>query len=152
MQDGVHLFCHPKFRFTTSLPSIFTAQHTVKFPPKGPSSSPPKAPGPSPLPQEPGGSPSRSPLVQFGSPDSKGVSTGRAWGLFGGSSVQGFPQGQRIIWKRATNILTRWAGVVLENTTSHVIKALRYMYTSDLWCCKCAVVDAHVPCVSNAFR
>ena len=38
MQDGVHLLCHPKFRFATSLPSISTAQHTVKFPPKGPSS------------------------------------------------------------------------------------------------------------------
>ena len=35
MQDGVHLLCHPKFRFATSLPSISTAQHTVKFPPKG---------------------------------------------------------------------------------------------------------------------
>ena len=52
----------------TSLPSISTAQHTVK--------SPPKAPGPSPLPQEPGRSPSRSPPVQFGSPNSKGVSKG----------------------------------------------------------------------------
>ena len=36
MQDGVHLLCHPKFRFATSLPSISPAQHTVKFPPKGP--------------------------------------------------------------------------------------------------------------------
>ena len=36
MQDGVHLLCHPKFRFATSLPSISTAQPTVKFPPKGP--------------------------------------------------------------------------------------------------------------------
>ena len=36
MQDGVHLLCHPKFRFATSLPSISTAQHTVKSPPKGP--------------------------------------------------------------------------------------------------------------------
>ena len=80
MQDGVHLLCHPKFRFATSLPSISTAQHTVKFPP-------PKALGPSPLPQEPGRSPSRSPLFQFGSPNSKGVSKGRAWGLFGGNIV-----------------------------------------------------------------
>ena len=31
MQDGVHLFCHPQFRFFTSLPSISTAQCTVKF-------------------------------------------------------------------------------------------------------------------------
>ena len=36
MQAGVHLLCHPKFRFATSLPSISTAQHTVKSPPKGP--------------------------------------------------------------------------------------------------------------------
>ena len=35
MQEGVHLLCHPKFRFATSLPSI-SAAHTVKFPPKGP--------------------------------------------------------------------------------------------------------------------
>ena len=35
MQDGVHLLRHPKFRFATSLPSISTAQHTVKLPPKG---------------------------------------------------------------------------------------------------------------------
>ena len=45
-------------------------------PPNTQSSSPPKAPGPSPLPQEPGRSPSRSPPVQFGSPNSKGVSKG----------------------------------------------------------------------------
>ena len=36
MQDGVHLLCHPKFRFATSLPSLSTAQHTFKSPPKGP--------------------------------------------------------------------------------------------------------------------
>ena len=79
MQDGVHLLCHPKFRFVTSLPSISATQHIVKFPPKGPC--------PSPLPQEPGRSPSRSPPVQFGLPNSKGVSKGRAWGLFGGNIV-----------------------------------------------------------------
>ena len=71
MHDGVHLLCHPKFRLATSLPSISAAQHTAKFPP-------PKAPGPSPVPQEPGRSPSQSPLVQFGLPNSKGVSKGRA--------------------------------------------------------------------------
>ena len=54
MQEGVHLLCHPKFRFATSLPSISSAPQ---------SSSPPKAPSPSPLPQELGRSPSRSPLV-----------------------------------------------------------------------------------------
>ena len=48
--------------------SISAAQHTVKFLPKGPWS----------LPQEPGRSPSRSPPVQFGSPNSKDVSMGRA--------------------------------------------------------------------------
>ena len=32
MQDGVHLLCHPKFRFATSPPSISTAQYTVKPP------------------------------------------------------------------------------------------------------------------------
>ena len=47
-------------------------------PPNTQSSSPPKAPGPSPLLQEPGRSPSRSPPVQFGSPNSKVVSKGRA--------------------------------------------------------------------------
>ena len=36
MQDVVHLLCHPKFRLATSLPSIFTAQHTVKSPPQRP--------------------------------------------------------------------------------------------------------------------
>ena len=35
MQEGVHLLCHPKFRFATSLPPN-SAAHTVKFPPKGP--------------------------------------------------------------------------------------------------------------------
>ena len=47
-------------------------------PPNTQSSSPPKALGPSPLPQEPGRSPSRSPLLQFESPNCKGVSKGRA--------------------------------------------------------------------------
>ena len=47
-------------------------------PPNTQSSPPPKAPGPSPLPQEPGRSPSRSPPVQFGLPNSNGVSKGRA--------------------------------------------------------------------------
>ena len=70
MQDGVHLLCHPKFRFATSLLSISAAQHTVKFPPKGPWSFT--------LLQEPGRSPSRSPPVQFGSPKSKVVSKGPA--------------------------------------------------------------------------
>ena len=70
MQDGVHLLCHPKFRLATRLPSISAAQHTVKFPPKGPWSFT--------MPQEPGRSPSRSPPVQLGSPNSKGVSKGRA--------------------------------------------------------------------------
>ena len=56
-------------------------------PPNTQSSSPPKALGPSPLPQEPGRSPSRPPPVQFGSPNSKGVSKGRAKGLFGGTIV-----------------------------------------------------------------
>ena len=28
--------CHPKFRLATRLPFISAAQHTVKFPPKGP--------------------------------------------------------------------------------------------------------------------
>ena len=46
--------------------------------PNAQSSSPPKALGPSQLPQESGRSPSRSPPVQFGSPNSKGVSKGRA--------------------------------------------------------------------------
>ena len=36
MRDGVHLFCHPKFRLATCLPSISATQHTVKFPPRGP--------------------------------------------------------------------------------------------------------------------
>ena len=36
MQDGVHLLRHPKLRFSISLPFISAAQHTVKFPPKGP--------------------------------------------------------------------------------------------------------------------
>ena len=36
MQEGVHLLCHTKFRLATRLPSISAAQHTVKFPPKGP--------------------------------------------------------------------------------------------------------------------
>ena len=79
MQDGVHILCHPKFRLATSLPSISRV--------KSKSSSPPKAPGPSPLPQEPGRSPSRSPPIQFGSPNSKGVSKGRARELFGGNIV-----------------------------------------------------------------
>ena len=76
MQDGVHLLCHPKFRFATSLPSISAAQHTVKFPPKGPRSFTTAA--------RTGKVPSRSPPVPFGSPNSKGVSKGRACGLFGG--------------------------------------------------------------------
>ena len=42
------------------------------------SSSPPKGPWSFTMPQEPGMSPSRSPPVQFGSPNSKGVSKGRA--------------------------------------------------------------------------
>ena len=36
MQDGVYLVCHPKFRLATRPPSISAAQHTLKFPPKGP--------------------------------------------------------------------------------------------------------------------
>ena len=35
MHDGVHLFCHPKCRLATCLPSISATQHTVKSPPKG---------------------------------------------------------------------------------------------------------------------
>ena len=38
MQDGVYLLCHPKFSFTTPLPSISATERTVKFPPKGPGS------------------------------------------------------------------------------------------------------------------
>ena len=44
--------------------------NTVKFPPKGPWSFT--------MPQEPGRSPSRSPPVRFGSPNSKSVSKGHA--------------------------------------------------------------------------
>ena len=51
------------------------------------SSSPPKGPWSFTMPQEPGRSPSRSPPAQFGSPNSKGVSKGRAYGLFGGNIV-----------------------------------------------------------------
>ena len=70
MQDGVHLLCHPEFRFATSLPSISTAQHTVKFPPKGPWSFTSAT--------RTGKTPLKVPSVQFGSPNSKGVSKVRA--------------------------------------------------------------------------
>ena len=71
MQEGVHLVCHPpKFQFATSLPSIFTAQHTVKFPPKGPWSFTTAT--------TTGKVPSRSPPGRFGLPNSKGVSKGSA--------------------------------------------------------------------------
>ena len=85
-----------------AIPSPDSPPHCPPSPPPNTqSSSPPKAPGPSPLPQEPGRSPSTSPPVQFGSPNSKGVSKGRSWGLCKGEhslkiahsarAVQGFP-------------------------------------------------------------
>ena len=39
MQDGGHLFGHPKFGLATSLPSISTAPHGAKCPPEAPSPS-----------------------------------------------------------------------------------------------------------------
>ena len=75
--------------------SIFFAIPSSDSPPECPpsplpnrqSSFPPKGPWSFTMPQELGRSPSRSPLVQFGSPNSKGVSKGRAEGLFGGNIV-----------------------------------------------------------------
>ena len=46
--------------------------------PNTPSSPPPKGPWSFAMPEEPGRSPSRPPQVQLGSPNSKGVSKGRA--------------------------------------------------------------------------
>ena len=62
-----------------AIPSSDSPPHCPPSPPPNTqSSSPPKALGPSPLLQEPGRSPSRSPPVQFGLPNSKVVSKGRA--------------------------------------------------------------------------
>ena len=80
-QDGLRVVNRQCKMESTSF-AIPSSDSPLDCPPSSPpntqSSSPPKAPGPSPLPQELGRSPSRSPPVQFRSPNSKGVSKGRA--------------------------------------------------------------------------
>ena len=62
-----------------AIPSSDSPPHCPPSPlPNTQSSSPPKGPWSFTMPQELGRSPSRSPPVQFGSPNSKGVSKGRA--------------------------------------------------------------------------
>ena len=91
VEDGLlHLECYQDglrvVNLQCKMESISFAIPSSDSPPDCPSSLlpntqssfPPKAPGPSPLPQEMGRFPSRSPPVQFGSPNSKGVSKGRA--------------------------------------------------------------------------
>ena len=84
-QDGVRVVNRQCYMESISfaIPSSDSPPHCPPSPPPNTQSSSP----PSPLLQEPGRSPSRSPPVQFGSPNSKGISKGRAWGLLGGNMV-----------------------------------------------------------------